>query len=118
MSDSFNNALGPGWLGALISGLATMVIGGVAGWFARRPLEKAGVLEAVNDRMKTFMGHLQGELDRVTNAHERCEQRMDALENERRRDRSEIDQLRGQLRQEKQIGASSLRLDKPKEDQP
>lgn len=117
MSDSFHDALGQGWLGTLIAGLATLVVGGVAGWFARRPLEKAGVLEAVNDRMRTFMDHLEGELERVTQAHNRCEERMDALEAERRRDeedrrrdRGEIEQLRGQLRQEKQIGISAKRL--------
>lgn len=101
-------AFGPGWLGNLVVSVVTLAIGGLVGWFARRPLEKAGILEAVNKRIDAHMKHLEAEVQRITDQHQRCEERLDALEEERRRDRAEIDQLRGQLAQEKQV-ASSLK---------
>jgi hypothetical protein len=108
--NGLGDALGHGWLGALVASLVTLVIGGLGGWIARRPLEKAGVLEAVNERMKVYMTHLEGELERITAHHRRCEERLDQLEAQGRRDREEIALLRGQVAQEKQTAASIARV--------
>lgn len=102
--------LGEGFFGKVLLALFTLVAGGVAGWFGRRPLEKAGVLEAVNKRMEAYMAHLEAELKRMTDQHAKCEERLDSLEESRRRDRDEIEQLRGQVAQEKQIAGSLARV--------
>lgn len=88
-------SLGEGWLGTLVVAITTLVLGGLSGWAARRPLEKAGVLEAVNARIEGHMGHLEKELDRLTRADDACRARMQAQD-------SRIDQLEGELRQANQ----------------
>lgn len=102
--------LGEGFMGKLLLAVLTLIGGGLGGWFMRRPLEKAGVLEAVNKRMSAYMDHLEGELNRITQQHSRCEERLDELEEGRRHDRAEIDLLRGQVAQEKQIAVSIARV--------
>lgn len=103
-------ALGEGWLGKLIAGLAALVLGSLAGWFSRRPLEKAGILEAVNKRIESYMRHLEGEVRRVTALHNRCEKRLDLAESEARRAASEAELLRGEVRQLKQMMDSKDRI--------
>lgn len=66
-------ALGDGWLGKLVVGLAC----GAGAWFARRPAEKAVLLDAVNRRVESLIGHLEGEIRRLEQClkdeRERCD---------------------------------------------
>lgn len=97
------NSLGEGWLGKVLVALVTLILGGLSGWAARRPLEKAGVLEAVNKRLDMHMGHLEKEVERLTRADETCRARIATQD-------ARIDQLEGELRQEKQVMASMVKV--------
>ena len=101
--------IGADWVGNALVSVVGVVAGSIGGWMMRRPIEKAGVLEAVNNRMASYMQHLEAELGRIAKAHQACEERLDAMDKERRHDRELTDQLRDQIRQEKQIGFSAAR---------
>lgn len=84
--------LGDGWLGSLLTALLVLAVGGIGGWLMRRPIEKAGILEAVNKRLESYMGHLEKRLQEVTAEHAACKKRLDAAE-------GKADQLQGEVRQ-------------------
>lgn len=84
--------LGDGWLGSLLTGILVLALGGLGGWLMRRPIEKAGILEAVNKRLETYMAHLERRLTEVTDQHAACQERLDAAE-------GRADQLQGEVRQ-------------------
>lgn len=102
--------LGDGWLGKALGGLLVLLLGWLGGWWTRRPLEKAGILEAVNNRIEAYMKHLEGEVERLTVNHARCEERLDAAEATGRRQSAEIELMRGQVAQEKQTADSLKRI--------
>jgi hypothetical protein len=103
------NAL-DGWLGKAIGGVIVLFLGWLGGWWTRRPLEKAGILEAVNHRIEAYMRHLEEEVKRITANHARCEERLDVVEETNRKQAEEIRLLRGQVAQEKQTADSARRL--------
>lgn len=96
-------SLGDGWLGTLLVAALTLVVGGISGWAARRPLEKGGILEAVNKRIEGHMAHLEAEVNRLTLADVACRERMERQE-------ARIDQLEGELREAKQIAQSIAKI--------
>jgi hypothetical protein len=105
-------ALMDSWIGKALGGAAVLILGWLGGWWTRRPLEKAGILEAVNHRIEHHMAHLEGEIQRVTANHAKCEERLDGVDETNRLQALEIQQLRGQVAQEKQTLASIDRVQK------
>ena len=96
-------AFGDGWavkitVGALA--ILPMIAGAIAGWAARRPIEKAGMLEVVNSRLTLYLTHIEAEIGILRLALAKCEAKHELQG-------AEIEQLRGQLMQEKQIGMSA-----------
>lgn len=93
------NWLGDGWLGKLLLAALSICGGGVAGWLARKPIERAGILEAVNSRLEAYMGHLENEVKRLAASDKECKADLRAIHDR-------VEQLEGELRQEKQTAAS------------
>ena len=85
--------MGVGWLG---KGLA-LVLGGLGAWFARRPVEKAAMLAVVDQKVNTFIVHMEKELAR---ACKQCDDLADELAAERKRCADEITDLRAEYRAE------------------
>ncbi len=83
-------ALGDGWLGKLIVG----AVCGVGAWYARRPVEKAAITDAVTRRVESLFSHLETEVSRLAT---RCKGLEEALQNERERCDIELDQMRAQI---------------------
>lgn len=99
----YGKALDDGWavkLAVAAIAIIPMIVGGVVGWAARRPIEKAGILEAVNERLTLYLTSLEKRVDFLSSALEKCEIRHDIQA-------AELEQLRGLLMQEKQIGLST-----------
>lgn len=90
MTDPMIQALGEGWLGKLaVGGIAL-----IAGWLARRPVETAAIMSAVNTRVETLFKTMETQLDA---AHGRCTEVERQLREERARCDEELAALRAEI---------------------
>jgi len=95
-------AVGQGWLGKALVAL----IAGAMAFFAGKKSGEAKFLAAVESAAKMVIGELRAEVGRLTEAHSKCESRLDALEQQGRKDRGRIEQLEGELRHAQQVISS------------
>lgn len=103
-----DNALGSGWLMALVA-LVVGVIGAISGWAAKRPLEKAGVMEAVTSATQALIAGQDQAIRRITEALEKCQRehdeknaKIDVLD-------GRLHQLEGEVRQYQQLERSRIK---------
>jgi hypothetical protein len=109
LNDWFEHVLAP----ALVS-LVAIVIGGIGGYLARRPIEAAGVKKVANDAVQSLISGQDVALKRQDKVLERISDALEECERERRQDREHfegrIEQLRGEVNDLKQVGVSQARV--------